>query len=274
MDRPPARFANGLPATVYYTVTATLVDPNYQTASATLYENTSLLSTDTSVAVQKNLTAGETFAVTATVTPLSSSSNPPTGGVDITVCGSNSNGNNGCQGAIETGGAERDSRARGGGGEFPGKYSAYATYLGDQNYLGSTAKKAPSRYQEAPTTIAIQSSENPSSDGDPVTLTATITAANGGADSTLVGPPTGNLVFTITDPSGNTYTCQDGNSVPLDNGQADEDVAQCFLPAGTLTDPASPTGNTNYTVRVDYTSDGDYLSSHATMTQRGGAGNH
>jgi hypothetical protein len=62
----------------------------------------------------------------------------------------------------------------------------------------------------APTTIAIQSSENPSIDGDAVTLTATITAANGGANSTLVGPPTGNLDFTITGPSG-TYTCQDGN---------------------------------------------------------------
>jgi hypothetical protein len=52
-----------------------------------------------------------------------------------------------------------------------------------------------------------------------------------------------------------------------DNGQADEDVAQCYLPPGTLTDPAAPSGNTNYTVRVDYSSDGDFLSSHAVMTQ-------
>jgi hypothetical protein len=44
-------------------------------------------------------------------------------------------------------------------------------------------------------------------------------------------------------------------------------VAQCFLPAGTLTDPASPTGNTSYTVRVTYASDGDYLSSHSSITQ-------
>ncbi len=258
-------FANGLPATVYYTVTATLADPNYQTASATLYENTSLLSTDTSVSVQKNVTAGETFAVTATVTPLASSSNPPTGGVDITVCGGNSNGDNGCQGAIEP--VTGDTAVlEVGGGEFPGKYAAYATYVGDQNYLGSSAKKAPFSVAQAPTTIAIQSSENPSIDGDAVTLTATITAANGGADSTLVGPPTGNLDFTITGPSG-SYTCQDGNSVPLDNGQADEDVAQCFLPAGTLTDPAAPTGNTNYTVKVSYASDGDFLSSHSSLTQ-------
>jgi hypothetical protein len=259
-------FAAGLPATVYYTVTATLADPNYQTASATLYENTSLLSTDTSVTVQKDVTAGETFAVTATVTPLATSSNPPTGGVDITVCGANSNGDNGCQGAIETVAPDGTAVLEVGGGEFPGNYAAYATYVGDQNYLGSSAKKHTFGVSEAPTTIAIQSSENPSIDGDPVTLTATITAANGGANSTLVGPPTGNLVFTITGPSG-TYTCQDGNSVPLDNGQADEDVAQCFLPAGTLTDPAAPSGNTSYTVKVTYASDGDYLSSHSSMTQ-------
>ena len=99
-----------------------------------------------------------------------------------------------------------------------------------------------------------------------MTLTATITAANGGADSTLVGPPTGDLVFTITSTSG-SFTCEGGNSISLDNGTADEDVAQCYLPEGTLTDPAAPTGNTNYTVKVAYSSDGDFLSSHATITQ-------
>ncbi len=259
-------FANGLPAIVYYTVTATLVDPNYQTASATLYENTALLSTNTAVTVEKGVTAGETFTVTATVTPLSSSSNPPTGGVDITVCGENSNGGNGCQGAIEPVAPDGTAVLSVGGGEFPGNYAAYATYIGDGNYLGSSAKKHTFGVTQAPTTIAIQSSANPSVDGSAVTLTATITAANGGADSTLVGPPTGNLVFTITGPSG-SVTCQGGNSIPLDNGQADEDVAQCYLPPGTMTDPASPTGNTSYSVRVDYSSDGDFLSSHTSTTQ-------
>jgi hypothetical protein len=265
-DQASCTFGNGLPAVVYYTVTATLVDPNYQSASATLYENTSLLSTDTSVTVGKGLTAGETFPVTATVTPLSSSSNPPTGGVDITVCGENSNGGNGCQGAIEPVAPDGTAVLSVGGGEFPGNYSAFATYVGDQNYLGSSAKKHPFNVTQAPTTIAIQSSANPSEDGSAVTLTATITAANGGADSTLVGPPTGNLVFTITSGAG-SFTCQGGNSISLDNGQADEDVAQCYLPPGTLTDPAAPSGNTNYTVRVDYSSDGDFLSSHAVVTQ-------
>jgi hypothetical protein len=259
-------FAAGLSASIYYTVTATLVDPNYQSASAALYLNISLLSTDTTVSKPKDITAGETFPVTATVTALETSSNVPTGNVDITVCGGNSNGNNGCQGAVEPVGAGGTAMLEVGGGEFPGSYDTYATYLGDQNFFGSTAKKQLFDVKQTPTTITIASSENPS-EGDAVTLTGTITAANGAAGSTLVGPPSGSLTFTITGGPNGTETCEGGNVVPLDNGQADEDEAQCYLPAGTLTDPAAPTGNTDYTVQVSYSSDGDYLSSHAMMTQ-------
>jgi hypothetical protein len=262
-------FADGLPADVYYTVTATLVDPNYQAAAATLYENTSLLSTDTTVSAPKNITAGETFTVTATVTPLETSSNAPTGSVDISVCGANSNGDNGCQGAVEPV-ADGTATLSVGGGEFPGNYDTYATYLGDQNFLGSTAKKKAFHVDETPTTVTITSSENPSegdaTDGDPVTLTATVNAANGAAGSTLVGPPSGSVTFTITGPDG-PVTCQGGNVISLDNGQADEDVAACYLPPGTLTNPAPPPGNTDYTVEAAYPSDGDYSGSHTTITQ-------
>jgi len=258
-------FANGLSAIVYYTVTATLQSPNYQTSSATLYENTQELSTDTTVAVPNNLTTGETFPVTATVTPLSSSTNPPTGNVDITVCGSDDNGNNGCQGDVEplTGNTAVLEVA---GGEFTGAYTAYASYLGDGNYYGSTAKKKLFHVVEGSTTTTITSSENPSNDGDAVTLTATVTAENGGGESTLVGPPSGSVTFTITGPDG-TETCQGGNVIPLDNGSADEDVAQCYLPPGTLTDPAAPTGNTTYSVVADWPSDGDFSGSHGNLNQ-------
>ena len=259
-------FANGLPAIVYYTVTATLVDPNYQGASATLYENTSLISTNTTVPAPKNITAGESFPVTATVTPLGPSSNVPTGSVDITVCGSNSNGNNGCQGGTEPVAPDGTATLLIGGGEYPGSYDAFATYLGDQNFYGSTAKKRLFHVDETPTSIAIGSSANPSEDGSGVTLTATVSAANDAAGSTLVGPPSGSVTFTITGPGG-AETCTGGNTISLDLGQADEDVAECNLPPGTLTDPASPTGNTNYAVQVSYLNDGDYLGSNASVNQ-------
>ena len=260
-------FANGLSSIVYYTITATLADPNYQTASATLYENSARSSTNTTVDAPKNVTAGETFAVTATVTAIGSASTVPTGQVDITVCGENSNGGNGCQGGPVSVAADGTAQFVVGGGEYVGSYSYYATYLGDQNYYGSTAKRKALVITRSPTSIAITSSENPSLDGDGVVFTATLTAANGSGGSTLVGPPSGTLDFTITGPAG-SYTCDgpNGNSIPLDNGQADEGVATCFLPPGTLTDSAAPLP-TGYTVHVGYTSDGEYGSSVNNITQ-------
>jgi hypothetical protein len=259
-------FAAGLRSYVYYTVTATLSDPNYQSASATLFENESLSSTATDVSAPKNITAGETFAVTATVTPVGSSVEP-TGVVDITLCGANSNGNSGCQGGPAVVQPTGTATYVVGGGEYPGSYSIYASYLGDQNFYASNSKKKTMAIPKSPTSIAITSSENPSVDGDAVALTATLTAANGSAGSTLVGPPSGSLTFTITGPEG-SYTCAGtyGNTIPLNNGQADEGVASCYLPVGTLTDSAAPLP-TSYTVTVSYATDGDYGSSTGKLIQ-------
>jgi hypothetical protein len=92
--------SSGLPASVYYIVTATLADPNYSGASATIYLNASLWSTSIAVSVPKRVVAGQTFDVTATVTPATgyAGTSVPGGYVNMTVCGSNSNGNDGCQG--------------------------------------------------------------------------------------------------------------------------------------------------------------------------------
>jgi hypothetical protein len=260
-------FPNGLPADLYYAVTATLSDPNYSAPSATLYETDGQLSTNVSVALPKNITAGESFTVTATVTPVGGGATPPTGSVDITVCGENSNGGSGCQGGPAAVSANGTASFTVGGGEYVGVYQAYASYLGDQNYFGSTSKKKQFEVDKSATTIVISSSENPSFDGDPVAFTATLTAANGSGGSSLVGPPSGSITFTITDANGNTYTCQDGNVVPLNNGQADEGVATCYLPAGTLTDPGSPSADAEYSVRASYPSDGEYGPSGDLINQ-------
>jgi hypothetical protein len=260
-------FPNGLPADLYYQVTATLSDPNYSAPSATLYETDGQLSTNVAVAVPKNITAGESFAVVATVTPVGGGSTPPTGSVDITVCGFNSNGGSGCQGGPAAVSANGTASFTIGGGEYVGVYQAYASYLGDQNYFGSTSKKKQFEVDKSGTSIVITSSENPSFDGDPVAFTATLTAANGSGGSSLVGPPSGSITFTITDADNNTYTCQDGNVVPLNNGQADEGVATCYLPAGVLTDPGAPGSDADYTVRANYPTDGQYGTSGDVITQ-------
>jgi large repetitive protein len=267
-DTATCNFANGLPASVYYTITATLSDPNYTGTSGTLYEESGLLSTDTSASHPTGITAGETFNITATVTALGPpTSLPPTGDIEITLCGANDNGGNGCQGTPEpvdpsTGQAVLTV----GGGEFPGQYDVYAVYLGDSNYLPSSAGHSVMDVGLAPTSIAVVS-ENPSISGDGVALTAEVTAANGSAGSTLVGPPSGTVTFTITDPDNNTYSCASGNTVTLDSGADDEGVAQCYLPPGELNDLNEPNGDTDYTVTVSYPSDGDFRASQTIYTQ-------
>jgi large repetitive protein len=268
-DTATCNISEGLPAKVYYTVTATLSDPNYTGSSGTLYETSGQLSTDTTLSHPSGITAGETFNVTATVTAVGPpGSLAPTGDIEISVCGGNDNGDNGCQGTPEpvdpsTGQAVLTV----GGGEFPGGYQVYANYLGDPNYLPSTARHSAMLIGLAPTAIAVVSSENPSNSGDGVALTAEVTATNGSAGSTLVGPPTGSVTFTITDPDDNTYSCEGGNTVTLDQGQYDEGVAQCYLPPGELNDLSLPDGDTDYTVNVSYPSDGDFGSSHTNYTQ-------
>jgi len=259
-------FAGGVPASVYYTVTATLVnDPNFLTASATIYENTTVTATNTIVAPDTNVVAGQTFNVTATVTPVVATGIAPGGQVEITVCGPNSNSGSGCQGGPVPVQSDGTAVFTVGGGEFPGTYTLYATYLGDQNFQGSTARKHQLIVFRSPTTTTVTSSENPSLVGDPVTLTATVVGANGSSGSTLLGPPSGALTFTITGPGG-AVTCLGGNVVPLNGGPTDQGVAQCFLPAGTLTNPSAPASD-SYVVTVSYPSDGNYGMSSGHLTQ-------
>ena len=139
-------FGNGLPAIVYYTVTATLVDPNYQSAPATPYENTSLLSTDTTVTVGKGTTAGETFPGArlpspryrpVAILPRVASTSPSAGPTPT--------GTTAARGPSRTWGTNGVAVLSVGGGEFPGNYSAYATYVGDQNYLGQHGQEASLR---------------------------------------------------------------------------------------------------------------------------------
>ncbi|MBV8463014.1 MAG: Ig-like domain repeat protein [Acidimicrobiales bacterium] len=266
-DTATCAFAGGLPADVYYTVTATLSDPNYTGSSGSLLESTGRLGTNTTISKVGDQDAGETFPVTATVTGINGGSLSPTGQVEISVCGANSNGGNGCQGTPEPLQADGTATLMVDGGEFPGYYYAYAQYLGDQNFQQSTATRKQLHVGVSPTTTTVVSSENPSVDGDPVNLTATVTGSADSAGSTLLGPPSGTVTFTITDPSNNTYTCSGGNVITLDNGPLDEGVAQCFLPAGTLHDPNGPSGSTDYTVNVSYVGDSNYHSSQDNYTQ-------
>ena len=259
----------GLPAILYYKVSATLTATGYESSTATLYENSSLAATTVSIAVPKTLGAGQTFVVTATVTPASgyTGTNTPTGYVNLVVCGENSNGDDGCQGGATPVGPGGVASLTVGGGEYPGYYSSQAVYTGDTNFYSSTAKQRSFNVGKSNTELSLSEPGGfYSTDGAAVDITATLVATDGAAGSTLVGPPTGNIVFTITDPNGNPVTCAGGNvmTLPIDPDQTEGSVT-CDLPPGTLTDLTPPV--TDYTVQVNYAGDSDYQMTSAKATQ-------
>ncbi len=257
----------GVPAAVYYTVTATLQDPNFARVSSTIYLSATLISSTTTLAVPSNATAGETFFVTAHVSEVGNSSpTPPSGQVSISVCMAGVVRS--CKGTDVTINSNGLAILAVHGGEFPGQYEAYARYLGDQNYWGSTAPNIPAdifNVTQTPTSLAISSDNNASYPYQPVNLTTTLTAANNAASSTLVGPPTGTITFTITDPNNVNYYCVGGNSFTIRTGHV-QGAYTCFIPPGVLTYQNDPPG-TPYTVTVTYSGDSNYLPSSQTYTQ-------
>ncbi len=258
--------AAGLPSLVYYTVTATLSDPNYAASTGTLYEETGQTGSNISVSVPKGLTAGASFPITAVVTPAAGSGPTPSGVVEFSVCGNNNQ--YGCQGGTATLDSTGTATFTVGGGEYAGYYRYYANYLGDGNYLPATAPNRLFLVGKTPTQISVSSTSAPAMDGTGIGLTASLTvrdASGGAGGSTLVGPPTGAMTWTITDPSGASFTCQDGNYQALNNGITDQGVTTCYLPAGTLTAEGGVT--TLYRVTVSYSSDGNYSSSSSRFQQ-------
>jgi len=260
--------AAGLPAVVYYKVTATLSAAGYQTSAATLFENSALTGTKTTVSAPRNLGAGQSFNVTAVVSPSAgyTGANAPTGFVNVVVCGSNSNGGNGCQGGAAPVGPGGVAVFTVAGGEFPGVYSYQAVYTGDTNFYSSTAHAGILNVGLSPTQLTLSEPGGFFSlDGAAVAITATVSTPNGAAGSTLVGPPTGNVTFTITGPGG-AVSCAGGNVLALSSGPGQVEASvSCFLPPGTLTNSTPP--NTSYTVSVNYGGDSDYHASNASATQ-------
>ena len=260
--------AAGLPASVYFTVTATLASPGYSASAATLYENTQLAGTSTTIDTNHGVGAGETFTINAHVATAGySGAAVPTGFVNVLVCGNNSNGSNGCQGGAAPVDATGLAQFQVGGGEFPGYYTVTAIYTGDANFYSSTAHNRLLFVAKSPTTLTLtQGGGFVTGSGNAATITATLVTPNGAAGSTLIGPPTGNIVFTITDPGGAAVNCAAGNSVPLGTGPGQtEATATCFLPPGTLT--AVAPNNSLYTVHASYAGDSDFGLSNTMVTE-------
>ena len=238
-------FAAGLASHgINYTVSAVLTDPNFISPSGSVTVAVNQAATNLSFTVSPALVrAGVTFTITATVTPVAPGVGTPTGVVDFSICQLLTTG-------ICVGGPTLMPATAGGvakwvvaGGQLPGATFIAVTYLGDSNFTLSSNSRTIG-IPLVSTTVNVSSSRNPSVTGEQVRLTAAVLSSGG--SSSLIGPPTGDVLFTITGASGDSITCQGGsNDFGLNSSSLTQAIAICVVPAGTLTSADSP-----YTVRA------------------------
>jgi hypothetical protein len=254
-------FAGGLLSSgVNYTVSATLDDDNFvAVAAGSFTEAVNQAATNITFAVSpSSVHAGQTFSITATVTPVAPGVGTPTGLVDFSICQPLTTG-------ICVGGPIAMPASAGGvatftlgGGELPGQTVITTTYFGDSNFTLSSTNRTITVGLVA-TTVGVFSSKNPSVNGQQVSFTAGVLSTGG--SSALIGPPTGVVSFTITGMLGDTLTCQGGsNDIGLNMTNLTQAVAVCVIPAGMLSNTDSP-----YTVSAIYTGDSNYHGSAGSL---------
>jgi len=107
---------------------------------------------------------GQAVTVSFRVATTSTTSGTPSGNVTV------SDGINSCTGTIAAGNCTLTLTT-------VGARTLTATYAGDQNFNSSASPGALHQVNQAPSLVTLTSSANPSNQGDPVTLTATVTPA-------------------------------------------------------------------------------------------------
>ena len=127
-----------------------------------------------------------------------------------------------------------------------GSHQVVAVYGGDTHFAGSTSDPLGQTVLGWPTTTTVQSSRNPSFDGQSVTFTAIVQDAR-----QEHGIPTGSVRFTLTDPSGTSTTSE----APLNSNGA-----------AALTTATLVVGD--HTVVAEYLPNGSFAPSADQLTQR------
>ena len=172
---------------------------------------------------------GQPVLVEFTVTANAPGSGTPTGNVTV------DDGTDSCTGTVAGGSCTLTPTTA-------GTKTLTATYAGDDNFNGSSESTQTHQVDKASTTTTVTSSPPSSLPGDPVIITANVTADPPGA-----GTPTGNVTFK----DGSTPIC---SNVPLSGGSATcTTTALVALGAHTLT--------------ADYTNiDGNFNNSSGSTT--------
>ena len=258
-------FAGGLRSSaLYYTISATLVDPNYTAPTATLVQQVRKSLTGTTISgLPGSVIASEAFTFTATVQDVSPGTRSPTGSMQFAICPHNQSPP--CKG--NPGGAspmpaptEAEQALNENQVTFtlpsgvlkPGFYDVSAIYVGDSNYRSSQSAFSYLLVTKVPTTLSVVPSRNPAYDGGRLVLRGVI-SADPPATSSLRGP-SGTVTFTITGASGDILVClQTGTPViSVGTNRADQGVARCSI-TGKVSAADSP-----YAIKAVYSGDSVY----------------
>jgi hypothetical protein len=259
-------FAKGLLGKpLYYTVTATLVDPNY-TGSATLNQQIGKSLTHTTVKrLPGSVIAGEAFSFSAIVQDNAPGTGSPTGSMEFAVCPYYLPTCTGFPSGVflmapptAWDKAHNQNRMKftiPAGVLTPGFYDVSADYVGDSNYWSSQSAFSFILVNTVPTNMRLVMSDNPTYDGGREFLRASV---HGDPRATMSLPgPTGTVTFTITGKSGDTLACEETGTdvIPIGTKAANQGVARCDI-SGEIHADDSP-----YTVSAVYSGDSVYNSS-------------
>ena len=236
----------------FFTVTAVddILNEGNHTGTVT-HASTSSVAAYNGVAIASltaNITDNDVPPPSSTTTSVSSNNNPSTAGQSVTftatVASSGGTPDGSVQFSIDGNNVGSAVTLVGGQAQFTtstltlGNHGVQATYSGSSGFLGSNGALAGGQQVNAITTItAVGSSLNPSTFGQPVTFTATV--SSGG------GTPTGSVQFNIDN-------VDVGSPVALDaNGQA--------------THLASSLGGGSHAVKATYAANGNFGGSFGAL---------
>lgn len=244
----------GASSTAYSLKAAYGGDGNYVSSDATLQETVHQGDTTTTVASSSEPSvAGQGVTFSATVATVSPASGSPTGSVVFSVSGS--------AGVVSCRAGDTATLVDGtatcvvpGLSPTDAPYTVQAAYGGDSDFAASSGHFTQD-VGDGQTTVTITSNANPSSAGEAVTFTATVSAV-----APAVGVPSGSVTFSVADAAGAQVQCAGGDTVTLSGG-----TAGCSV--GGLAPADSP-----YTVTVDYGGDTSFDGSTQDLDQTVGTG--
>jgi CSLREA domain-containing protein/uncharacterized repeat protein (TIGR01451 family) len=179
--------------------------------------------------------------VNYTVTPTAPGAGTPAGNVTV------SDGVDSCTGTVAAGGCTIAFTST-------GAKTLTATYAGDGNFNGSTSAGAAHTVNAANATVSVVSSANPSTFGQPVTFTATVTAA-----APASGTPTGTVQFKVDG-------ANLGAPVALSGGTATSTIATPTVAGSPHTVDAVYSGDANFNTNTGTLAGGQTVNKANTTT--------